>query len=57
MYYIIKSTGGPVSLSIADLKGTGNVVMYVQYQYRWGMIAGKLNNHYVNQTSPLLFTF
>ncbi len=57
MYYIIKNTGGPVSLSIADLKGTGNVVMYVQYQYRWGMIAGKLNNHYVNQTSPLLFTF
>ena len=52
IYYIIKNTGRSVSLSLLDLKGTGNIIMYMQYQYRWGLIAGKLNNHYINQTQP-----
>lgn len=57
IYYIIKNAGQPVKLKIQDLKNSGNIDIYVQYQYRWGLLAGKLNNHYVDETSPLIFTF
>jgi hypothetical protein len=57
IYYIIKNTGSPIRLSLLDIRGTGNIIMYMQYQYRWGLIAGKLNNHYINQTMPQIFTF
>lgn len=57
LYHIIKNTGKAVKLSIKEITNYGTVVMYMQYQYRVGLIAGKLNSHYVKPDEPLIFTF
>jgi len=38
------------------LTANSDITLYVQYEYRDGMVAGALNNYYVNNIAPYQYT-
>jgi hypothetical protein len=55
-YFVVASSGSATQLTVQEVTATNTVVMYVQYDYPAGMLAGKLNSYYSQAAQPLQLT-